>query len=208
MTLTQRNIITVLVLMNIVVFGLACLCVFGVFLPQQARTNAQSTAVAFQQTEAAYSPTPSPTNTATPTVTPTPSRTPTPTLTPRPTNTLPPPTPTPIHWYEQLQDWWDDYNAGRITRLQLNERFATVKGKKVHWVAEVSNVYSDGDVTLNMNSRQCLFCIVYLEGVPLDKARALRPKQIIEFDGQITFADAGLIAFSCHIKWLAFTQRQ
>jgi hypothetical protein len=207
MTLTQRNIIAVLVLINIIVFGLACLFVFGVFLPQQARISAQSTAVAFQQTEASYSPTPSPTNTATPTITSTPSRTPTPTLTPRPTNTLPPPPPTPIDPYVQLQNWWNDYNGNKITRMQLDAYFRTVIGKKVHWVSEVLSVSSDGEVGLWVNRNQCFGCVVGLQNVPREKAMALKPHQMIEFDGIIIEAEAGAFSFSCNIKWLAFTQR-
>lgn len=209
MTPKQKNIVVILVMINFLVFGVLCLFGFGIIAQQQASVRAESTAIAFERTQAAYSPTPMPTNTATPTPTPTPSVTRTATrtaiATPTVQSTSTSPAPTIVHnlEYEQLQSCW---NSGG-TRILLDECMNSAKGKRVHWVAEVSNVYSDGSVSIDVNSSQCLLCLVWLEGLPLSTARTLQRGQIIEFDGQITLADAGILAFSCHVKWLAFTKK-
>jgi hypothetical protein len=89
-----------------------------------------------------------------------------------------------------------------MTDLQRTSYLQTLRGKRVHWLATVSDVDSSGEVSLEMG--QSLFYMIYLDGVPQDVVSKFERNQRIQFDAVISKADS-FIGLNIWLKFVSLT---
>jgi hypothetical protein len=127
------------------------------------------------------------------TATPMPSATRFVTSAPQPTNTLVLRTATPTGLtYTEIKQMYQKFEDNQITSLQLQNYLDSLLNKKVHWKARIWDVqpgnayFQDAEVSIDVG--ECLECKVKVL-IPLSQAKAIKPDQTIEFDGQIVWYD-------------------
>lgn len=110
------------------------------------------------------------------------------TETARPTDTpIPAPTPIPTDTPVPITYADIEHNYDTLTDIQWKSYAEGLKGRRVHWVAEVREV--KGDLTTFLDVGQGFLNSCYLEGLSMEEASALSKGDVIEFEATIRKVD-------------------